>query len=104
MLESTRRDARVIRDGRLVEIPADRQHDPAQIHEIDFPGLGRLEAIPNGDGVHFTDLLGVTETIRETGRYSLRWPGWSTFWNPPADCRADAIVIKIEITPKTTIS
>ncbi len=82
VLESTRRQARAIKDGRLVEIPADRQHDPARIHEIDFPGLGRLEAIPNGDAVHFTDLLGVTETIRETGRYSLRWPGWSAFWNP----------------------
>ena len=81
VLESTRRDGRVIRDGRLVEIPADRQHDPEQIHEIDFPGLGLLEAIPNGDAVHFTDMLGVTETIRETGRYSLRWPGWSAFWN-----------------------
>ena len=82
VLNSTRRDARAIRDGQLVEISADRQHDPKQIHDIEFPGLGRLEAIPNGDGVHFTDLLGVTETIRETGRYSLRWPGWSAFWNP----------------------
>jgi saccharopine dehydrogenase-like NADP-dependent oxidoreductase len=27
-------------------------------------------------------LLGVTPTIRETGRYSLRWPGWSAFWQP----------------------
>ena len=81
VLDSTRRDARAIRDGRLVEIPADRQHDPEQIHGIDFPGLGRLEAIPNGDAVYFTDLLGVTRTIRETGRYSLRWPGWSAFWH-----------------------
>ncbi len=40
-----------------------------------------MEAIPNGDAIHFIDLLAVTETIRETGRYSLRWLGWSAFWN-----------------------
>ena len=82
VLESTRRDARVIKNGQIIEVPAGHQHEPDQIHEIEFPSLGRLEAIPNGDAVHFTDLLGVTETIRETGRYSLRWPGWSAFWNP----------------------
>ncbi len=49
---------------------------------MDFPGLGTLEAIPNGDAVFFTNALGVTATIRETGRYSLRWPGWSAFWHP----------------------
>ena len=44
--------------------------------------MGRLEAIPNGDAVKYTDLLGVTGDIKETGRYSLRWPGWSAFWHP----------------------
>ncbi len=82
VLSSTRRDARAIKDGRVVTISGDKQHDSEWIHSIDFPGLGRLEAIPNGNAVYFTDLLGVTETIRETGRYSLRWPGWSAFWRP----------------------
>ncbi|MDX2499449.1 MAG: saccharopine dehydrogenase C-terminal domain-containing protein [Deltaproteobacteria bacterium] len=82
VLSSTCRDARAIKDGRVVTISGDKQHESEWIHSIDFPGLGRLEAIPNGDAVHFTDLLGVTETIRETGRYSLRWPGWSAFWHP----------------------
>jgi len=52
------------------------------VHEIDFPGLGTLEAIPNGDAIFFTDQMGVTATITETGRYSLRWPGWSALWRP----------------------
>lgn len=82
VLSSTKRDARAILDGKIVDIPGARQHDPAHIHPVDFPGLGELEAIPNGDAVFFTDLIGVTETIRETGRYSLRWPGWSAFWHP----------------------
>ena len=82
VLKASRCDARVIKDGRVIDISADRQHAPEWVHQIEFPGLGRLEAVPNGDAVRFTDLLGVTETIRETGRYSLRWPGWSAFWHP----------------------
>jgi saccharopine dehydrogenase-like NADP-dependent oxidoreductase len=82
VLSSTKRDARIIADGRVVNIPGAMQHDPAYIHPIDFPGLGELEAIPNGDAAFFTDLIGVTGTIRETGRYALRWPGWSAFWHP----------------------
>jgi saccharopine dehydrogenase-like NADP-dependent oxidoreductase len=49
------------------------------IHTIDFPGVGELEALPNGDAVFFTDLLGVTPSLREAGRYALRWPGWCDF-------------------------
>ena len=82
VLASTKRDGRIIRDGAVIDIPGDHQHDEEYVHEVDFPGLGTLEAIPNGDAVFFTDALGVTATIRETGRYSLRWPGWSAFWRP----------------------
>ncbi|MEW6261707.1 MAG: saccharopine dehydrogenase C-terminal domain-containing protein [Thermodesulfobacteriota bacterium] len=41
-----------------------------------------MEAILNGDAVVYTDLLGLTGTIRHTGRYALRWPGWCAFWRP----------------------
>jgi lysine 6-dehydrogenase len=82
VLSSTNRDSRAIIDGRVLDIPGASQHDSQFIHSIDFPGLGQLEAIPNGDAVFYTDLLGVTATIKETGRYSLRWPGWSAFWHP----------------------
>jgi len=82
VLSSSKRDARAILDGKVVDIPGAMQHDPVHIHSVDFPGLGELEAIPNGNAVFFTDLIGVTETIRETGRYALRWPGWSAFWHP----------------------
>ncbi len=82
VLKSTMRKGRMIRDGKTMEIPAMNQHDEKLVHNVDFPGLGELEAIPNGDAVFFTDLMGVTDTIVETGRYSLRWPGWSAFWRP----------------------
>ena len=82
VLNSTRREGRVIRDGKIIDIPAARQHYAAHVHTVDFPGLGTLEAIPNGDAVFFTDRMGITDTIATTGRYSLRWPGWADFWRP----------------------
>ncbi len=82
VLSSCMRDSRIIKDKKLIEIPAMNQHDTGYVHSIDFPGLGELEAIPNGNAVYFTDLMGVSNTIINTGRYSLRWPGWSAFWRP----------------------
>jgi saccharopine dehydrogenase-like NADP-dependent oxidoreductase len=82
VLKTQKRSASLIKDHRQVDIPAEDQHDNPFIHEIEFPGLGRLEAFPNGNAVRFSDLLGVRQTIRETGRYTLRWPGWCNFWNP----------------------
>lgn len=82
VLNSTMRDGRIIRNGKAIDIPAAQQHDPEFVHDISFPGLGTLEAIPNGDAVFFTDRMGLTEGIVHTGRYSLRWPGWSAFWRP----------------------
>lgn len=82
VLNSTMRDGRIIRDGQIIEIPGIRQHDKSFVHEIEFPNLGTLEAIPNGDAVSFTDRMGLTKMMINTGRYSLRWPGWSAFWRP----------------------
>ena len=82
VLSSTMRESRIIKEGQLISIPAARQHDEKFVHEVDFPGLGRLEAIPNGDAVEFTNRLALTDTMVNTGRYSLRWPGWSAFWRP----------------------
>ena len=82
VLSSTIRDGRIIKDRQIIDIPGARQHDESFIHEINFPDLGTLEAIPNGDAVFFTDRMGLTKTIVNTGRYSLRWPGWSAFWRP----------------------
>lgn len=82
VLRTQQRDSVFITDGRRLEVPAAEQHETGMIHTIHFPGLGELEAVPNGDAVFYTDLLGVTATIRRTGRYALRWPGWCAFWRP----------------------
>ncbi|MCU0558828.1 MAG: saccharopine dehydrogenase NADP-binding domain-containing protein [Desulfobacterales bacterium] len=80
VLRSHKRPAVFVREGRTVSIPAERQHENEMIHTVHFPGLGELEAIPNGDAAFYTGLLGIGGTIREAGRYSLRWPGWCAFF------------------------
>lgn len=87
VLMSQNRASVLLDEGQRVEIPAAQQHDNRFIHEIEVAGLGTLEAVPNGDAVHYAGmlgpgLLGATGTLRRTGRYTLRWPGWSAFWAP----------------------
>jgi len=82
VLNSQIRDATVMAASEVSFIPAEAQHDNAFIHQIEFPGLGALEAIPNGNAIHYAELLGITDALKETGRYTLRWPGWCDFWCP----------------------
>jgi len=82
VLKSQKRDATLITDSKLIYIPAKDQHENPFIHYVEIPGLGKLEAIPNGDAVHYGKLLKIGKNLSETGRYSLRWPGWCSFWGP----------------------
>jgi len=82
VLKSQNRDATLVKEGKTIHIPAAHQHDNEFIHQIEYPGLGRLEVIPNGNAAYFCALLGIKDKIVETGRYSLRWPGWCDFWQP----------------------
>jgi len=82
VLKSQKRDATLIADSEVVHIPSKNQHKNAFIHNIEFPELGTLEAIPNGNALYYASLLKIADTLHETGRYTLRWPGWSSFWHP----------------------
>ncbi|UVK46459.1 saccharopine dehydrogenase family protein [Mesorhizobium sp. AR07] len=82
VLVSQNRDSVMIEDGERVEVPAGRQHDNPFIHEIEVAGLGTLEAFPNGDALHYVEMLAAAKGLRRSGRYTLRWPGWSAFWAP----------------------
>ncbi|MGD8368626.1 MAG: saccharopine dehydrogenase C-terminal domain-containing protein [Desulfobacterales bacterium] len=81
-LRSQVRDATLIADAKLVQVPAKDQHENPFIHSIEFPGLGTLEAIPNGNAAYYADLLNIGGHLKEAGRYTLRWPGWCSFWRP----------------------
>ncbi|MDF3212377.1 saccharopine dehydrogenase family protein [Mesorhizobium sp. M7A.F.Ca.CA.001.09.2.1] len=82
VLVSQNRDSVMIEDGNRVAVPAGQQHDNPFIHEIEVAGLGRLEAFPNGDALHYVEMLDAAKGLRRSGRYTLRWPGWSAFWAP----------------------
>jgi saccharopine dehydrogenase-like NADP-dependent oxidoreductase len=82
VLMSQSRDSVLVEGGKRVEISAGRQHDNPFIHQIEVDGLGPLEAFPNGDAEHYAAMLGAANGLQSSGRYSLRWPGWSAFWAP----------------------
>jgi saccharopine dehydrogenase-like NADP-dependent oxidoreductase len=82
VLVSQNRDSVMIENGERVAVPAARQHDSHFIHEIEVAGLGRLEAFPNGDALHYVEMLPAAKGLQRSGRYTLRWPGWSAFWAP----------------------
>ena len=82
VLRSSKRKAVVVEDGRARTISPQDQHHPDNVHFIEFPNLGKLEAIVNGDAHFYTRLLGIEDQVQTAGRYALRWPGWSAFWHP----------------------
>lgn len=82
VLMSQNRDSVLVEGGKRIEVPAARQHDNPFIHEIEVEGLGMLEAFPNGDASRYAAMIGAAEGLQRSGRYSLRWPGWSAFWAP----------------------
>lgn len=80
VLKAYRRAARVIRDGKIVDIPGREIFAPANIHIVETPEWGALEAYPNGDVVPYLDALGLASTVREAGRFAMRYPGHCAFW------------------------
>jgi saccharopine dehydrogenase-like NADP-dependent oxidoreductase len=85
VLLSYKRPAKIMRDGKVINIPAEDQHAEQWIEVIDFPGVGELELIPNGDAIIFAEYLGISKTLRSTSRCSMRWPGHSAFWKKLVD-------------------
>jgi lysine 6-dehydrogenase len=84
VLKSYLRDANVIREGKAVAIPGREIFAPPNIHTVTMQEYGTLEAYPNGDVVHFLEVLGMTATVKNAGRFAMRWPGHCAFWYPLA--------------------
>jgi lysine 6-dehydrogenase len=85
VLLSYKRPAKIMKDGRIINIPAIEQHAEKWIEKIDFPNIGTLELIPNGDALIFAEYLGILKTIKNTSRCSMRWEGHSSFWKKLID-------------------
>jgi saccharopine dehydrogenase-like NADP-dependent oxidoreductase len=80
VLAAYQREARLLRAGREVVIPPTEIFAPQNVQLLDVPGVGRLEAYPNGDAPSYATLFGLGPAVADMGRYSLRWPGHSAFW------------------------
>jgi saccharopine dehydrogenase-like NADP-dependent oxidoreductase len=86
VLRSYRRPACVVRGGEVVRISDREQFAPEHGHTIDVPGVGPLEAFPNGDVLPYLSLLGVDpRQMRHAGRFAMRYPGHSAFWRALVD-------------------
>lgn len=79
------REGRLIKNGRLHVIPGNEIFREENIHEIEFPGIGRVEAYPNGDAERYVDIFDLGDTLSDMGRFALRWPGHSEFWRVMVD-------------------
>ena len=80
VLKSYHRDARVIRDGKVVDIPGREIFAPSNTHTVEMQEWGSFEAYPNGDILHYLEMMGIAKTVREAGRFAMRYPGHCAFW------------------------
>jgi len=74
------REARCIKNGEVFIIPGNEIFHPENVHEIEFAGIGPVEAYPNGDAERYVEIFGLGKGLKEMGRFALRWPGHSRFW------------------------
>jgi saccharopine dehydrogenase-like NADP-dependent oxidoreductase len=82
VMRSYRRPARIISAGEVVEIDPTALFEPGRYHLLDVEAIGApLECYPNGDAVHYAELFGIRDTVREMARYTGRLPGHCAFWN-----------------------
>ncbi len=80
VLSAYQRSARILKDGQVVELIPNEMFDEKNLHYVNVEDVGLMEAYFNGDAVKYLNIFGITETTQTTGRYTLRWPGHSAFW------------------------
>lgn len=85
VLSAYQRPARMLKDGQVVELTPSEMFDGKYLHQVDVEDVGLMEAYFNGDAVKYLDILGIKGSTQTTGRYSLRWPGHSAFWQKMYD-------------------
>jgi lysine 6-dehydrogenase len=81
VLKAYNRPARLLMDGREVAIPGEEIFLETHGHTVDVPGLGPLEAYPNGDAIHYIEVFDLGAQVRDMGRFALRYPGHRQFWS-----------------------
>ncbi len=85
VLSAYRRPARLLKNGKTVEIPGTEIFREENIHLIHVPGVGDMEAYANGDAVEFIEHFHLGPKLKDMGRYAARWTGHSAYWRVMAD-------------------
>lgn len=86
VLRSYMRSALLIENGDVVELTDRVQFRPENLHYLELPGVGILEAFPNGNAVAYVKELGLDPAkMRKAGRYAMRYPGHGAFWATMVD-------------------
>lgn len=73
VLLAGRNEARYLKDGQEIIIPAEELFDHFELVEI--PGLGQFEAYPNRNSVIYRQIYDIPE-VQTIIRGTLRYPGW----------------------------
>lgn len=81
VLKAYMRPARYLKNGQIKEIPSGQIFHEPNIHILEVDGMGPMEAYYNGDAVHYIDVFGLGEKVRDMGRFAFRWPGHCRFWS-----------------------
>jgi saccharopine dehydrogenase-like NADP-dependent oxidoreductase len=88
VLNSYMRAGRFLKDGQIITFSEREMFRPEFLHTLDLENLGTLEAFPNGDALKFLELLNLdSKSVRNMGRFVLRWPGHSAFWKTLVDLK-----------------
>ncbi|MFC1852282.1 saccharopine dehydrogenase family protein [candidate division CSSED10-310 bacterium] len=85
VLKAYNRPARLLKNEQTLDLPASEIFREEHLHHLNIPSVGRLEAFPNGDALKYIKLYSLGPALKNIGRYSIRWPGHSQFWQVMAD-------------------
>lgn len=87
VMRSYLRPAKIISQGKVIEIPAADVFLPQNRHILELEEIGSpLESYPNGNSAHYAELFGLKGSVQEMARYTCRWPGHCAFWEIMAKC------------------
>jgi saccharopine dehydrogenase-like NADP-dependent oxidoreductase len=79
------RSSQMIKNGKPYEVPGDKLFHEGYFHEIEFPGVGTVEAYPNGNAERYVEIFGLGDELQEMARFAVRWTGHSAFWRTVVD-------------------
>jgi len=82
VMRAYKRQSTIISGWQSVDVNEDAIFEPRYRHTIEVPEIGApMECFPNGDAVHYAELLGIRASLKESGRYTGRLPGHCAFWD-----------------------